>query len=45
MPGRLIGYCDDGAGRIIPPLVLALLARVSRALRPQGRVLGGISHA
>lgn len=33
----------DGAGRIIPPLVLTLLALASWALRPQSRVLGTVA--
>lgn len=35
----------DGAGRIIPPIVLTLLALASWALRPQSRVMGSIPHA
>jgi uncharacterized membrane protein YphA (DoxX/SURF4 family) len=35
----------DGAGRIIPPLVLTLLALASWALRPHNRVLRAIPHA
>jgi hypothetical protein len=30
----------DGAGQVIPPLVLVAIAAVSWALRPEGRILG-----
>lgn len=35
----------DGADRMIPPIVLALVAVASWALRPQSRVLGAIAPA
>jgi uncharacterized membrane protein YphA (DoxX/SURF4 family) len=45
--GALVSHAaiGDGAGRIIPPLVLTLLALASWVLRPQSRVLGAIFHA
>lgn len=47
LTGALASHASrgDGAGRVIPPIVLALVAVVSWALRPQSRVLGAVAPA